>query len=424
MRGKNCCSRCGAAEGIDKVGKVIRRSEPIQVALPKLAEFIWPPIFESNGSSYVFDPRSNMFYEPNSDFFFDCNTKLYYSNKRKAYYSLLEGETGAVFQKLSSTISTTNQSISPPSSSSILPAADPQEPAVVDTKKKGIAIHIRSKSLSRPRERSKSHGRRSMSRLQADIDVPRDPRQKEQIQNVEKWNNQLSLKSTIEASREVALSVASILPHPNTTSAMTNYANLQSVLGIAKATCSDLSIENPVSTSGASPSIITTRTGQPICVLCKRKFASLDQLRRHEEESELHKTNVAKRKAEELSSLLPIQPPTTIPTVQYEDRAKKRRHLHADVPMVHRSRPEEVRDPVVGAAVIDPESALNHDNVGNQLFQRMLVKSGTLDDPNKLASGGLNDSIKEEWRRIESMSQPRALRRELADEKVKGVGFV
>jgi len=371
-----------------------------------------------------------MFYEPNSDFFFDCNTKLYYSNKRKAYYSILEDETGTVFQELSAS-NTADQSTSP-TSASILSPADANEPTVVDTKKKGIAIHIRSKSLSRPRDRTKSHDRRSMSRLQAEVDLPRDPRQKEQIQNVEKWNNQLTLKSTIEASREVALSVASILPHQKSTSAISDYTNLQSVLGIAKFTSSDLSAEktpspnlvsNQVSTSVKSSSIVTTRTGQPICVLCKRKFPSLDQLRRHEEESELHKTNVAKRKAEELNSR-PIQHPT-VPTVQYEDRAKKRRYLHSDVPMLRSTRPEEVRDSVVGTAVLDPESALNHQNVGNQLFQRMLAKSGTLDDPNKPASGGsLCDSIKEQWRRIESMSQPRALHRELADEKVKGVGFI
>ena len=46
-----------------------------------------------------------------------------------------------------------------------------------------------------------------------------------------------------------------------------------------------------------------TASGQPICVLCRRKFANVDKLRQHEKLSTLHKENLAKKAAASVPSL-------------------------------------------------------------------------------------------------------------------------
>jgi len=320
----------------------------------------------------------------------------------------VEETTGVTFEQLSNPTST--------ESSCTSPSINTLEASKTAVEKKSIAIHIRSKSLSRPRDRSTSVDRRSLSRIQGKIDETLDLRKKQQMQNVEKWN-QLSLQATLMRSREVALAVSSIIPRQqNTTSTTANHTPKQEAHGMAQDVARDAEPKE-ISTPAVLSAVVTTSNGQPICVLCKRKFPSIDLLRRHEGQSELHRTNLAKRKADELAK--PISQPEP---VKYQDRAKKRRFLHSDVPILLPPKNRDEWRTIERAEVIDPEKALSHENVGNQLFQKMLNKASTSNKTTSVDSRHMCETMKEDWRRIESISQTR-LSRDFVVDKTTGIGY-
>jgi len=45
-----------------------------------------PPLFETSGGLYVFDPRSGFFFESQSNFYFDPKSKLYFGNENANMY--------------------------------------------------------------------------------------------------------------------------------------------------------------------------------------------------------------------------------------------------------------------------------------------------------------------------------------------------
>jgi hypothetical protein len=47
----------------------------------------WPPNFDTNGGSYVFQPKSGCFLDQSSGFYYDPKSRLYYSALNGAYYS-------------------------------------------------------------------------------------------------------------------------------------------------------------------------------------------------------------------------------------------------------------------------------------------------------------------------------------------------
>lgn len=340
-------------------------------------EFKWPSLFETNGADYVFDPRSNMFYEQKSDFFYDCNSKLYYSNKKKAYFRRIERPSGSVFQIVSGSASTKDST----ESSMPLPVGLTLKPT--------IEIRIRSKSLSvsrapRRQSRGKSHAEESL-----------DKKRKEEIQHIKKWNN-LSRNSR---DNSLARTVASM---------DSNDKSMQDFLQMA---------EQASQAIAKTLQVQPLTDSRPICILCKRKFASLDQLRRHEQQSELHKTNLAKKKADESAALTSQQQET----LKYQDRAQKRRLLHGDLSVAPPAKRIEQSRQLERTDVIDPEAALGQHNVGNQLFHKMLSRSSKplpKDTPT-----GLCETIKADWRRIENMSNTRAFAQEFPQDKEKGIGF-
>jgi len=391
--GRACCTRCGASEGVDRDGgrqtgqssSSVSRSQPTG-SMPKddLDVFRWPPAFESSGSDYVFDPRSNMFYEPKSDFFFDCHSKLYYSNKKKAYFCLADQST-MTFEEILPEKSSGKKSMEPN-------AHDKGE------KKKSIQIRIKSKSLSRPRQPSVPRGR---------SDEKLDPKRLEQIQNVEKWNNQMSLKTTMLQPR-----ISSSLPRTLATSSDC-IGSMQKVLDMAKIASQELSSRVELDLSDTKQDlkgIVSTAAGQPICVVCRRKFASVDQLRRHEQHSELHKTNIAKSKVSDTTSAVTQATPT-----QYQDRAKKRRLLHSDLPVVLQNKRHHSVD-VLERQVVNPGFALGEQNIGNQLFQKMLSTSSSTGK----ATSTVSESIRDDWKRIEQLARPET---SLAKDHGRGLGF-
>jgi hypothetical protein len=331
--------------GRDRAG----RSRDVQrISAPKAPE--WPPLFDSNGSKYIFDNRSEMFYEPTSDYFYDPKSKLYYSNQKKAYFRYDESKVPA-FELITSSYSPANDDASVESSES--------NTVKSGASKKSITISIKSTASSLAGSTLRSIDARA-------FDCNRT--------KVSESSSETKERHLVTA-REAA-----------------SAGQTMNEIVVIK--------EKPLKTS----------SGLPICALCRRKFPSMEILQRHEQHSELHKMNMMKAAKSTIPTKVkpegkPEGKPKEDPVV-YEDRASKRRKMHGDTSTVEPPRPMSfVLKESVCAAPVEPAAVLGQANVGHQLFKKMMSKSKPLGDVDVPVKGSMEDFLRKDWERIEEMSQ-------------------
>lgn len=177
-------------------------------------------------------------------------------------------------------------------------------------------------------------------------------------------------------------------------------------------------MRNAAAPAGAADRVRTTAAGLPICVLCRRKFATLEKLRQHERLSALHKENLAKRAAAAAARVA-----AEAAAEDYRDRSKERRHMyqgsahvrpgasHAEA-LLARGLDGAAAATATPAATIRPEETLNAANVGNRLLHKLGWKSGDAlgrgGNPDAATTAGNEDvasNLKSDWERIESLAQ-------------------
>jgi hypothetical protein len=200
----------------------------------------WPPNFEGCGSVYIFDHRCGMFYEPASNFFYDPKTKLYYSNKKSAYFQYDESKV-PTFEEVTST----------PIDAESSHAAHNTENEASENKSK-IELKIKPKKAKSPKP-------------VAEARLPKmvlNQAQKKQLALMDQWSE--------KAKRTKATSDSTI-------------NKKRSALGGTASTAQD------------PGKVRKTALGEPLCLLCLRKFTSVEKLRLHETGSVLHKRNAAKK---------------------------------------------------------------------------------------------------------------------------------
>lgn len=315
----------------------------------------WPPCFDVDGTAFVFHPASGMFYEEKSEFFYDPKTKLYYGAKKAAYFSYDESRDPPFVetQRADPSQGTPTEAVAPPVTLPPLNATSGQDQA----EKPKIAIKLKTKKVKKPKANVKTEASEAMH-------IPASKIHKEQVANIEKWKEKQAELKTLPA-------IPATLPMP-------------------------------VSAAVAMEEIKRTVKGEPICVVCKRKFATVEKLRLHESKSDLHKANVAKapqhageKRKQEAVALTDQQ--------DYNDRAEKRRQLHAfDVTDIT---PVEVGIPAHTITPSAPEG-LGEQNIGNKLLQKMgwqtggaIGKKGVDGGSEKCAAG-----LRKDWDRIEAMA--------------------
>ena len=168
-----------------------------------------------------------------------------------------------------------------------------------------------------------------------------------------------------------------------------------------------------------SKKVKTTASGQPICVLCRRKFATVEKLQQHEKLSALHKENLAKKAAADAAT---AAKKTQQEADTYRDRSKERRNMygshvassssHAEALLAHSlGSSSSSADRTKPTEIIRPEDTLNNDtNVGNKLLQKMGWKSGEALGRDA-ANENARSKLKNDWERIESLAQTGGRRR-------------
>lgn len=146
-----------------------------------------------------------------------------------------------------------------------------------------------------------------------------------------------------------------------------------------------------------------TTTNKPVCLLCRRKFATVEKLKKHEELSSLHKENLEKKKMEDETKKEKEQDSG----MEYRDRALERRVMHgpeaASLPALPRDlEATSTRE----AEVVRPEESLGDSNIGNQMLQKLGWKSGA-----SLGRGGANEgqgstqnTLIKDWEKIETLA--------------------
>ncbi|CAJ1925980.1 unnamed protein product [Cylindrotheca closterium] len=293
----------------------------------------WPPSFDKDGSAFVFDNRSAMFYEALSDFFYDPKSKLYYSNKKESYFRFDEKE-DPPFVKVEK------------SGGGPLEASEVTvEPIVSAIAKPKPMIAINLKTIKKIKGSKSSIAR---YKHQAPL-VSKEEQQR--IANIEKWR-----EKQVEIKAEAQLEEG----------------------------------------DESRQKIRWTKKGQPICMLCKRKFQSVEKLRSHERDSEMHKQNVVK--LEEARQAVLKRKESQAGT--YTDRAQRRRDLHGIEGGLNAPSASRIGDPTeaMEPATV-PNDTLGSDNIGNQLLRKMGWQEGDKSESDP------QDNLRKDWDRIETMAK-------------------
>ena len=371
---------------------------------------IWPPPFDTDGALYVFDSRSGFFYEAESNFYYDPKSRYYYSasgwfqhcpeleppfrkispqqeeeTKREEQKKREMDEhtiSGAEQASLAATKSNNEGGEGGAGKMKIAISLKTKTPlgagATTSSLKSSMDTHIveNSSMLGREQQSSPTTESRGIKQMQAqayDADIA-------------KWNNARSSNRTTSSSS---------IPAENK--------------------------DTPK----------TTKTGQPICLLCRRKFANTEALQKHEQSSALHKQNLAKKKGDRTNNgdLKPTGAESGGKSlIEYRDRAKDRRSMYgiesshggeavissasalaADVgPSLEKARP------VVSAEVVRPSDALGGSNVGSQMLKKLgWTQGSSLGREQSPEAGGNSDGghgrgsdanaqMVKEWETIES----------------------
>lgn len=337
----------------DEFGRIVPRTKKQEI--PKKSE--WPPCFcERHSVDYVLDVQSGMFFHAGCEFFYDPKSKLYYGNKQQSYFRHVENSTCQYVPV------TGEGGISAPQAS-VQPEAI-LDPKLGSTSASGataaISIHLKTKKLPTKKVQHIKHSQASSDSKNMNVHSDRatpltKPMAKQDSQNIDKWQERRQ----------------------------------------------ELTTENCV------PKIAATKSGDPVCLLCKRKFKSLEQLQRHEQLSQMHKENLLRFKS------------TEPPVLAYMDRAQHRRELHQNTTtdlLVAASdlqtgfsaieASEQIKSMVsVSEQVPTNFDPLGEQNVGRKLLQEMGWKERAHNE-SSTASG-----LVKEWDRIEyTMSRGQRLK--------------
>lgn len=255
----------------------------------------WPPPFDSHGSAYVFQPNSGYFFDPLSEFYYCPKSKLYYNSSDGIYYRYVYGSEQPFIKFVPPVPSEPNNSNS----------TEPQKDEKVS--------NIDSDALRKPVVISLGLSTTNKVKPKATV----FPGGKKVLNDIAKWG----AVNDDDAEEEVV----PIMKMKTTPSSVLNSKHVK-VASVATVDNFDSNRKRSnTETETQEPNSNVNNNVKTICHICKRGFATAEQLIRHEKESKLHAENVAKQTvAAAAVTSKPSAPEVIAPTV-YRDRASERR---------------------------------------------------------------------------------------------------
>ena len=353
---------------------------PPGVLVPKIKP-VWPPSFETDGGAYIFQAQSGSFLEPKSQFFYCPKSRLYYSCADGIYYNCvvstsevnfirfnpplpLEPDSGLNPENNDASEKNTNTN----TNTAEIETAAMRKPVVLSMgfnmgKGKNTAVKIINVAAKKVTGDISKWGAIQVKE-DDEAEITRAAslgasRGKGKSSSVISMNSTTSPPTAPTQTAAPTLS-ASIKNIPETVKSSYNSSSLNSGF------CPDPRIATVTAASSAADAIALI-TGippapppaQPVimipkeqselvaCLLCRRQFATPEQLLRHERESKLHKDNMilavkaasddlarqlaaysASSDAAEHSSQDNIQESSSNVPEGYRDRASERRETH------------------------------------------------------------------------------------------------
>lgn len=306
-----------------------------------------------------------MFYESTSQFFYDPKSKLYYGNSQATYFTY--NATVKNFEE----VQPLDEAVQNDTTSAPILNASDNLTTVQPTqgKSKSISINLKTKALPSSSKSIKLANMDAATKEKPSTAIlVRVP--KKHAADIDKWSER-----QVEKLRDAQAAQPAI---------------------DAKA-------------------VATTPKGEPICVLCRRKFPTIEKLHYHEQVSNLHKENLAKEAA--TATLVAKSDPS------YVDRAQQRRRLYGpeapillptDVLSVVSAGSKSQSD--ITASVMPPQDNLGESNIGNKMLQKLGWKAGNAlgrqqerdgdepDDAAPLQKPPVAALVRQDWERIESMA--------------------
>lgn len=318
----------------------------------------WPPHFETNGGSYVYQAKTGCFLEPTSEFYFDPKSKLYYCGKNGAYYSFDEAYSppfrrfvppppaAASLSERNSTvvISTTNVGAVP--TSSTIPSSTTNVSPAVSTSNTTNKVTLGVKTtvgfgLSSAKNKKVKVDLAKWSALQQDDGNDEEDEKEGNAKNKEDKPLNVSPATVVAPENEKSLNVTRIdsvglfeSQEPKVGSKRPLKNSVDAFLAEFMASSEGIASKAPVvpasainalppppppgvrvpltfapgPTSNPAPVVarpvgvtsvtigsnVVSPPSLPVCLLCQRQFPSFEMLQRHEKESKLHAENLKK----------------------------------------------------------------------------------------------------------------------------------
>jgi len=336
----------------------------------------FPVPFELEPEEYVLDPITGYFYENRRHFYHCPKSKLYYHIESKRYFNFDREEDA--YMDVDFDYGTAKMKFDFGEKDTVLDSDDLVVQALQGTKKVNdtnsknkISITIKQPLLSKKSSSKKKNSHKS-SNKQEDVIVDRakdavdlvERRQKAHQDDIEKWTQRV--KESIELER------------------------------------TPLSVDAPV--DHVEEKVSRTKSGKPVCMLCRRKFINMEKLEQHQLHSQLHKFNLGKAARASAGK-----------HKAYQDRAYNRRVLYesqaldpildvTEVEQLMAPNLEEARKVLIMESV-RPEDNLGDSNIGNKMLQKLGWDGGSLGRKGSSDGDRGSEALKNEWKRIEALAK-------------------
>ncbi|CAI5745253.1 unnamed protein product [Peronospora destructor] len=264
---------------------------------------MWPAPFETAGGSYVYVSEKGLYWDPDSMFYYDAPTKVFQNSFTGVYYRCVDpGSSGAAaFQVLVPPLPVDDEAYAVFTASKVDVASKSALSLSLKKDKKkapGVSLGIKSTAFTSASSvfmKTSSVGSSATAPSVNAVNVASIGMKRKSADDIAKWLQRQreanepknEEPSTAPAQQQLLRSTASGVSGVNLGEAAKSSPTSQQ-----KATTTALSnAGDPV-----IEALTTVPVEVPICLLCRRKFGSLDILRKHEKLSKLHLANLAKAK--------------------------------------------------------------------------------------------------------------------------------
>uniref|UniRef100_A0AAV1U7X8 RNA-binding protein n=1 Tax=Peronospora matthiolae TaxID=2874970 RepID=A0AAV1U7X8_9STRA len=335
---------------------------------------LWPAPFETAGGSYVYVSEYGLYWDPDSLFYYDPPTSLYYNSFTGVYYRCVSpaGSRAAAFQVFVPPVPVNDDAYQEECTAATAASKPVMSISLKKDKKKtsGISFSLKTAAFGATLASSKLSSTKSSAAASTvtAVNVASGMKRKS-AGDIAKWS-QRQQEAKKQKSEDVDITPIQQQQQRTEPSAL-------SIADHGEATTFADSSQQRATVSAvnhAVDSVIDALTNvpqeAPICLLCRRKFGSLEILRKHETLSKLHLANLAK--ARENKQHIAAQQREH--EMQVEQLAKKQRqdsHAPSTAPCGIDRRSASTP----GSKSANPEPTLES-GIGGKMLKMMGWKSG------------------------------------------------